>query len=43
MPMAVLGSCGIVGGLAVLILPETNDAGLANTVEAIEAIDEHCR
>lgn len=40
LPMAVLGVFGIIGGFAVLILPETNDAGLADTVEAVE---EHTR
>ncbi|XP_054272402.1 organic cation transporter protein isoform X2 [Macrosteles quadrilineatus] len=32
MPMSVLGVFGIVGGLAVLLLPETHDAGLSDTV-----------
>lgn len=32
MPMSVLGVFGIVGGLAVLLLPETQEAGLQDTV-----------
>ncbi|XP_046670851.1 organic cation transporter protein-like isoform X2 [Homalodisca vitripennis] len=35
MPMSVLGVCGILGGLAVLLLPETHDAGLTDTVQQV--------
>lgn len=34
MPMAVLGTCGIFGGAAVLLLPETEN--LADTLNDIE-------
>ncbi|KAL1139156.1 hypothetical protein AAG570_009216 [Ranatra chinensis] len=37
MPMGILGVCGIVGGLSVLLLPETGKGGtLADTLEEIE-------
>ncbi len=34
--MSVLGITGIFGGLSVLLLPETANQGLADTLEAIE-------
>lgn len=34
MPMAVLGTCGVIGGAAVLLLPETDN--LADTLNDIE-------
>ncbi|XKL61761.1 hypothetical protein PGB90_001594 [Kerria lacca] len=36
LPMTILGMTGIVGGLSVLLLPETANQGLTDTLEAIE-------
>lgn len=34
--MMMLGITGVIGGFSVLLLPETSNQGLADTLEAIE-------
>lgn len=36
LPMTILGMTGIIGGLSVLLLPETANQGLTDTLDDIE-------